>query len=659
METDFGYFEERQLGKPYDLRLLKRLYPFSRPYRHWLAAAILLVILITLVDLALPYVTKIAIDRYIVPRSQTVSHGAGPSPERRRYLEVDLTAPGLRAVVAKYSGRFSIRGETARIPYADLAALDPHDLAVLRRDDLAGVGRVTALFLLLVVLNFALNFLQEMIMEIAGQRMMHDLRVELFNHVQSLSIAFFNRNPVGRLVTRVTNDVQNMQELFTSVIVFVFKDLFLLVGIAAVLLTIHWKLALVSFTVLPFVAYVSVNFSGRARDVFRLLRIKIAEINTRIAETLEGLKVIQLFCREKSNYQAFKALNHENYLAGMRQIRILATFLPAIELLGVVALAVVIFYGGGGVLRGTVSLGALVAFISYVKMFFRPIRDIAEKYNILQNAMASAERIFLILDDRQRLPRPSAERIDESLRDGKIREIAFRSVSFGYVENERVMKQISFNVRAGEVLAVVGPTGSGKTSLIQLLTRFYDPLEGEVLINGCNIKDIDTSLLRSRIALVSQDPFLFSGSVADNISGNRHGIPPAQMAQIVASSNCTDLLARLPRGLDTVLSQGGGSLSSGERQLISIARAFAHQPDLIIFDEATSYVDSETEQKIQEALFNLMQNRTAILVAHRLLIARNADRILVLNRGRIIESGSHAALMQRRGFYYNLNQLQG
>ncbi|MEW6672233.1 MAG: ABC transporter ATP-binding protein [Thermodesulfobacteriota bacterium] len=661
MRTDYGYFEEKELGKPYDVKLLRRLYPFSRPYHRWLLSAIVLVVMITVLDLSLPYVTKIAIDRYIVPDRPQAAAGASAAPEkgRIRYLTVNLADADIRAVVDRYRDRFSIDGTLARIAYADLSVLTGKDLAILRKDDLSGVSRVTALFLLLVILSFVLNFLQEMIMEIAGQRIMHDLRVQLFNHIQSLSVAFFTRNPVGRLVTRVTNDVQNMQELFTSVIVFVFKDLFLLAGIAVVLLSIHWKLALVSFAVLPFVAYASMTFSGHAREAFRLLRIKVAEINTRLSETLGGLKVLQLFGREQENYLKFEKLNHENYLAGMLQIRIFAVFMPVIELLGVVALAVVIFYGGSRVLEGSISLGALVAFISYVKMFFRPIRDIAEKYNVLQNAMASAERIFLILDERERLPQPLPENADRSLATDKIRDIRFHAVSFSYVAGERVLKCLSFSVRAGEVLAVVGPTGSGKTTLIQLLIRFYDPDEGEILINGRSIRQIETPLLRSKIALVTQDPFLFSGSIRENIAPGRADMSETEMNAILQRSNCRHLIDKLPGGLDTVLSEGGASISSGERQLISIARAFAHNPDLIIFDEATSYVDSETEQKIQGALFNLMKNRTSIIIAHRLLIARNADRILVVNRGRVVESGTHAELIGKKGFYFNLNQLQG
>ncbi|MBW2199841.1 MAG: ABC transporter ATP-binding protein, partial [Deltaproteobacteria bacterium] len=543
-----------------------------------------------------------------------------------------------------------------------LKKLAPEDLAVLRENDHAGVGVAAGVLLGLILFSFGLNFVQVMLMEYTGQMIMHDLRVHLFNHIQSLSVAFFTRNPVGRLVTRVTNDVQNMHELFTSVIVFLFKDLFLLIGIAVVLLSINWKLALVSFTVLPFVLYASFKFSSLARDAFRVLRIKIAEINTHFSETIGGIEVIQVFRQEKNNYRHFKNLNHENYLAGMWQIRIFAVFMPIIELLGLVSIAVVIFYGGGGVLSEKISLGALVAFIFYMRMFFRPIRDIAEKYNVMQNAMASAERLFLLLDNTDKLPLPvSGGKPD--LESGvpvmeKITELVMEDVSFHYIEGETVLKGISLRVRAGGSIALVGPTGSGKTSLINLIPRFYDPSMGRVLINGHDIRNIDISVLRSKMALVMQEPFLFSESIRNNIVQGNLNLSEEAIAHIIKASNCEPLLSRLPDGLDTVLAERGASISSGERQLISIARAFARDPDLILLDEATSYIDSETERKIQAALFNLMKNRTSIIIAHRLSTARIADNIIVINRGQIIETGTHDELMQSKGFYFRLNQLQ-
>ena len=668
MRTDFGYFEEKQLGKPYDLKLLARLYPYTQPYKLLLAVSIVLVVFITLLDLSLPYVTKIAIDRYIVPKIESAGgKGQGPVEGGIRYLKADLAGPGIRAVVEKHPRLFKIHGDWATIPYDDLTKLSKKDLGTLRKNDLAGVAWIAAVFLAIVLMNFVFNMAQVLIMEYTGQMIMHDLRVRLFNHIQGLSVSFFTRNPVGRLVTRVANDVQNMHELFTSVIVFVFKDLFLLVGIAVVMMGINLRLALISFTVIPFVVWAAIYFSGQAREAYRILRLKIAEINTRFSETIGGIRVIQLFLQEQRNHLDFKHLNHEHYLAGMRQIHVFAVFMPVIEVLGAVAIAVVIFYGGGGALTGTISLGALVAFISYMKMFFRPIRDIAEKYNILQNAMASAERIFLILDSTETIPLPVSVRKSDpqtgsKIMSGtldKISEISMENVSFAYIKDETVLKNISFKITAGKTLAVVGPTGSGKTSIINLLIRFYDPTSGGVFLNGVDVKNIDPAVLRAKMALVMQDPFLFSETIRRNIALGKSDISEAAMLQILEDSNCKTFVDRLPDGLDTVLSEGGASISSGERQLISIARAFARNPDLIILDEATSHIDSETEHKIQEALDNLMAHRTSIVVAHRLSTARDAGTILVLNRGRIIEAGNHAELMQLKGFYFRLNQLQG
>ena len=667
MHTDFGYFEEKQLGKPYDVTLLKRLYPYTVPYRLLLLCSILLVVLITLLDLSLPYITKIAIDRYIVPQKQSdASKRSETADDSIRYLEVDITDPAIRAIVTKYSDRFEIKNSLARVSYNDLSQIEKKDLAILRKDDLSGVTIITGIFLIMVIAGFVLNMVQVIIMEYTGQMIMHDLRVTLFAHIQSLSVAFFTRNPVGRLVTRVANDIQNMHELFTSVIVFVFKDLFLLAGIALVLLSINLRLALVCFTVIPFVLYASVHFSGKAREAFRILRLKIAEINTRFSETIAGITVIQLFLQEKRNYFDFKRLNHEHYLAGMRQVHVFAVFMPVIELLGAIAIAVVIFYGGGEVLAETISLGALVAFLSYMKMFFRPIRDIAEKYNILQNSMASAERIFLILDSTESLPQcvPAVKygttfgSKTQTQTLEKISEVSLKNVFFAYLPGETVLKNVSFSITAGETLAIVGPTGSGKTTITNLIIRFYDPTSGQVLVNGMDIKRIYSSHVRAKMALVTQDPFLFSETIRNNITMGNNDISETALQLIIERSNCKPFIDRLPAGLDTVLSEGGASISSGERQLISIARAFARNPDLIILDEATSYIDSETEQKIQEALFNLMENRTSIIVAHRLSTARGADKIIVLNRGKIVEVGTHLELMQNKGFYFRLNQLQ-
>jgi ATP-binding cassette subfamily B protein len=659
MQTDFGYFEEKQLGKPYDIQLLKRLIPFIQPFRTLLFGSIFLVVAITLLELSIPYITKIAIDRYIVPQIQQLPSEKTSDPRaRNRYIKADLSDPSVQKVVAKYRKWFHIEGHIAHISFDKLSLMEKKDLAVLRRPNVTGLTLISIIFLAIILTDFVFNFFQRIIMEYTGHMVMHDLRMKLYGHIQTLSIRFFTRNPVGRLVTRVTNDVQNMHELFTSVISFVFKDLFLLFGIAAVLLSLNWKLALASFAVLPFVLYATSIFSSRARDVFRVLRIKIAEINTRFSETIGGIKVVQLFCHERQNYLEFEKLNHENYLAGMRQIRILGIFLPCIEVLGLVTLSVVILYGGSEILAGTLSLGTLVAFISYMKMFFRPLRDLAEKYNILQNAMASAERLFLILDSKDRLPQPTPEAKNNPQDLQKIEDICFEDVTFSYLAGDKVLDKINFNVRAGETIAVVGPTGAGKTSLINLIMRFYNPTGGRILINGKDINNYEASTFRAKMAMVMQEPFLFSESVQDNIFRGIAHMSQNEKEEILKASNCKVLTDKLPHGPATELSEGGASISSGERQLISIARAFARNPQVILFDEATSYIDTQTEKQIQEALEILMKNRTAVIVAHRLSTVHDADRIIVLNRGRIIETGTHDGLMDKKGFYYQLHQLQ-
>ena len=672
MYGEYGYSEEGKLGKPYDFQLLRRLYPFALPYAWMFIVSILLIVLITGLELCIPYITKITIDRYIVPVSEKSDQTVGE--KGIRWVKPDLSDPDIKARVEKMrkdrpSG-FRQEGDDLLMPLADLSAFDKKDLKQLRGYDLAGITRMTLIFLSVIGLSFILNFLQIYILEFAGQKIMQDLRTNLYSHVQSLSVSFFNKNPVGRLVTRLTNDVENMHEFFTNIVVFVFKDIFLLFGIAMVLMGMHFKLAMICFTVLPFIIYASMLFSRQAREAFRELRVKLAEINTRFSETIGGIKVLQLFKQEHRNYRRFEKLNHDYYTAGMKQIQVFAIFMPIIEFMAIVATAMIIYFGGRQVLSETMTLGVLVAFISYMRMFFRPIRDIAEKYNILQNAMASAERIFMLLDNRERLTGETASRLSDAMPVGtnqqadtrdNIRHIVFESVTFGYNPEEPVLKNISLTIPAGHTLALVGPTGSGKTSLINLLIRFYDPVSGRILINDQDIRLMKPDHLRSCMALVTQDPFLFSGSVAANIfpqHPGHQGLSEDRKNEVLAASNCDAVVSRMAKGLATELSEGGASISSGERQLISIARALARDPELIILDEATSYIDSETEVSIQAALTNLMQNRTSVIVAHRLSTARSADRIIVLNRGQIIESGSHDELMGQEGFYFRLNQLQ-
>ncbi len=648
------YYEEEPLGKTYNISILKRLFPYVKKYGRFLSISVVLVMMLTAIDLSLPYITKLAIDWYIVPAESKTT-------DQKRFLTVDINDPEKRKIVKNNPGLFISAEDSAKIDYENLSRLEKNQLQKLRKNHIDGLLRLSAIFLVLIACSLILNYVQVMIMEYTGQMIMHDLRMSLFSHIMGLSLSFFNIHSTGRLVTRVTNDVQNMYELFTSVIVFLFKDLFLLIGIAVVLIRIDWRLAIASFAVLQFVLYSAVFFSTRAREAFRTIRILIARINSRFSETIGGMEVIQTFVQEKRNLEEFSQLNHENYQAGMRMIRVFSVFMPIIELLGTSAIAVVIYYGGIGVFSDRITLGTLVAFISYLKMFIRPIRDIAEKYNIMQNALASAERIFQIMD--------SEEKIDAEVLESKkkpntyttkidtVSEIRLEDVSLSYLKNQPVLKKINLTVSAGETIALVGPTGSGKTSLVNLLPRFYETTSGRILINGTDIRDLHLFDLRKKIALVAQDPYIFSGKLEDNIFQNRDNWTEKEKNDILKAARCYDLVQNLPEKLDTTLTEGAASLSSGERQLISIARAFSRNAQIIILDEATSYIDSETEQKVQQALYNLMKKSTTFVVAHRLSTARNADTILVLHEGEIIERGSHEKLMAKKGFYYRLNQL--
>jgi ATP-binding cassette subfamily B protein len=589
-----GFAEDEAAAPPsYDWKLLVRLLTYLRPYGGAVAAAFFLIVAMAGLDLVGPYLTKVAIDRHI------------------------------------------------------------------SRGDAAGLAAVAALYVAALLAGLLVRFGQTVVMQMTGQRIMRDMRREIFGHLQLLHVGFFDRHPVGRLMTRVTTDVDAVNELFTSGVVTVFGDLFTLFGIMGVMLAMNLRLALVTFSVIPVFFLVTNWFRRGARESFRETRKWVARINAFLQENLTGMSVVQLFRREDRNAAAFAAINRKHADANLAAIFYYAVFYPAIELLAAVATGLILLYGGGGVLRGTITLGALVAFIQYSERFWRPISDLSEKFNILQAAMASSERIFLLLDTAPRVVSPAAPR-----RLGRVDgRVAFEGVWFSYSGErgteppEWVLRDIDFTVEPGRSVALVGATGAGKTSIISLLSRFYDVQKGRVTLDGVDVRDLDTAALRSSLALVLQDVYLFSGTIASNI---RLGspIPDERVREAARAVHAHRFIEALPRGYETEVMERGATLSVGQKQLLSFARALAHDPRVLILDEATSSVDTETEQLIQDALGVLLRGRTALVIAHRLSTVQNVDEILVLHKGRVRERGTHQQLLAARGLYWRLYQLQ-
>lgn len=700
MHGEYGYMEEGALGKPYNFRLLKRLAHYAIPYTKTIIAALTLTILVTLFDLAIPYLTKIAIDRYILSSWYRVDvTKLSPNAEKMlvekygdslirtrdgtqyyishlRMKALDpadlhayrerriLTATRFYRIEPQSRTDSGIEGETEPthemadgsilVPYSRLKDLPKTDILKIRSGDIRGVTRVAAVFIFLLLLTFGLSYAEYYLLEFTGQHIMQDIRLKLFQRMQLQAVRFFDRHPLGRLVTRATNDIENLNEMFRSVFITVFKDFFLLTGILAVLLYLNWRLALLSFLLLPFIFGLTFIFSTLAREAFRELRATVAKINAFLQERISGMRIIQLFAREEFQMDAFARINQENYVAGMKQIRVFAVFMPVMELFSSFAVALILWHGGGKVIQDQLTLGALVAFISYIQMFFKPIRDISEKYNIMQSAMASMERIFEFMDHKEEIPEPKVPQAPPDVRG----HLAFQDVTFGYEKDHPVLSHISFEVKPGETVAIVGATGSGKTTLVNLMERFYDPDSGAVLLDGVDLRSWPKQMLRENISLVMQDVFIFAGNLGDNISLGRETLDENAIKRSAEAANALSFIERLPRGFQQDVGEGGSTLSAGERQLLSFARALAANPRVLILDEATSSVDPETEGLIQEAISQIAHNRTTLVVAHRLSTIRNADRILVMHHGRIVEQGRHDALMNLGGIYYKLNKLR-
>jgi len=536
-------------------------------------------------------------------------------------------------------------------PYLVRVAIDLH-IAPGRLD---GLGVVVLAYLGALVAAFIFRYANTYVMQRVGQRAMYDLRMEVFSHLQRLSVGFYTRQPVGRLITRITNDVDALNEMITQGVVAVFGDLFTLVLIIGIMLYLDWRLALATMVVLPLIIGVTARFRVQARESYRAVRVRLARINAFLNEHIMGMGIVQLFGREAREQSRFDALNRDHLSANMAALRSFAMFHPSIGAMSAVAVATIIAYGGTQALAGAVSLGLVVAFIQYAQRFFDPIEDLAEKYNILQAAMASSERIFRLLDEPVEVADPS-----EPVRTERVRgEIEFRDVWFAYEPDDWVLRGVSFRIRPGESVAFVGHTGAGKSSIINLITRFYDPQRGQVIVDGTDVRAWDQRELRRHIGLVLQDVFLFSGTIEDNIRLGTMSITDEQVRRAAEFVNASAFIERMPGGYRAEVHERGSTLSGGQKQLIAFARAIAHNPEvLLVLDEATSSVDVETEILIQDALSRVMRNRTSIIIAHRLSTIQHVDRILVIHKGRMVEEGTHRDLLVRNGIYTKLYELQ-
>jgi ATP-binding cassette subfamily B protein len=586
--------DDEVLGKAYDARLMRRLLQYLRPY--WLQVLVALAAIVAggAASLAQPYLIKVAIDRYVAARQ------------------------------------------------------------------LEGLNSLALLFFGVLAVAFIAEYTQTWTMQLTGQRIMFDLRMAIYGHLQRLDLAFYDRNPVGRLMTRVTSDVDVLNDLFTSGVVTVFGDVFALVGIMIMMLWMNWRLALVAFAVLPLVLLVTQWFRRNVRDSYRVVRGWIARINAFLQENITGMTTVQLFRREALNFERFDDIDRKHRDANIDSIFYYAVFYPAIEAIAALASALIIWYGGGSVVSNTLTLGALVAFLQYVQRFFRPISDMSEKFNVLQSAMASSERIFKLLDEPVAV-RPPLEPVRRPF--GAAGHIRFENVWFSYdtkpsAEPNWVLRDVSFDVHPGQRVGIVGATGSGKTTLINLLLRFYDVQKGRITIDGVDIRKMDLAELRGLFSLVLQDVHLFTGTVADNIRLGDATIDDGRVKRAAGAVHADAFIGALPGGYAAKMAERGSTLSVGQKQLLSFARALAFDPRVLVLDEATSSVDTETEIVIRDALHALMAGRTTIAIAHRLSTIQDMDQILVLHKGTLREQGTHQDLLARRGIYFKLFELQ-
>jgi len=621
--------EEEILGKAYDSRLMRRLLTYLRPYKWQVGLVLTGILFKAAADVLQPFLVKIAVDRYLAPTKEAAHSWLGSR---------------------------------------------------LSNNALSGICEVAGLYVASLVFSFLLEYMETYYMQWTGQMVMFDLRSQIFRHLQHMHIGFFDKNPVGRLVTRVTSDVDALNEMFTSGVVAIFNDIFVLAGILLIMLGMNWWLALITFSVLPLIFWATMVFRKSVRDSYRRIRTAIARINAYLQEHVTGMVVLQLFNREKRAYSSFDRVNAQHMQAFKDAIMAYALYYPVVEILSSIAIAMVIYFGGFGVLRGAVTIGVLTAFMQYAQRFFRPIQDLSDKYNILQGAMASSERVFKLLDTPIEITSPEQPR--QAVGAGRIE---FDHVWFAYRKLEPtdekpampdagsnghgptgspdgdfdwILRDVSFTIEPGETVAIVGHTGAGKTTIISLLMRFYDIQKGVIRIDGVDIRQMDLNDLRRRFGVVLQDPFLFTGTIENNIRLGSAWITDQQIEAAAENVNVADFVRGLPEGFKAPVLERGSTMSTGQKQLISFARALAHSPKILVLDEATSSVDTETEIRVREALTRMVEGRTSVIIAHRLSTIQRADKIIVMHKGHVREVGSHQQLLGQRGIYWKLYQLQ-